>query len=57
MKYLVLLLALTGCTAKDSPEALNYRDQISANCKKACAPREMKSFETFFGCRCVDDKK
>lgn len=48
----VLILFVAGCS--DSPKALKYRDEQEAACKAACAPREMRSWDNWAGCRCLD---
>lgn len=50
----LILLATAGCN--DTPEALKYRDKKEAECAEQCAPRKFKSYNEFFGCRCVDER-
>lgn len=49
------LFLLIGCDA-DSPRSLKHRDSAEATCKEQCAPRPMRSWDGWIGCRCVDER-
>ena len=56
MRYLVLILLLTGCEAPNSPENLKRRDANEASCIEQCKPRPMEIIHPIFGCLCVDNQ-
>lgn len=52
MKIIILVCALfiSGCS--DSPEALKHTDKKKLECKEACSPRKMKSWDPWTDCHC-----
>lgn len=62
MRFLIVLLFVSGCSPENTPWKLQQRDQAEAECAERCNPRPVEYSKYFFGgialkCLCVDEKK